>query len=181
MLTLNLAFSIPKADRWAAALPRAKPAGAEPVRFQYPQSGSMGCSGGGPPPPAGPAPVLSVSPKRIDGLQRPLAQIPRERVLAFQYPQSGSMGCSPRRPREGGRGYAGFQYPQSGSMGCSIARAMDADLVELQAFQYPQSGSMGCSGAPQVGEAVPRPRPFSIPKADRWAAAGVTLARSCCR
>ncbi len=214
------AFSIPKADRWAAAPTSAssslrldKPLSVSPKRidglqrrprqvgvqprdpvFQYPQSGSMGCSPGSRvSPSASPstfsipkadrwaaarsvpalptrASHLSVSPKRIDGLQRWTARCWWGMRRGFQYPQSGSMGCSPACPRtppprrgpfsipkadrwaaacsssraRGGPSATDFQYPQSGSMGCS-ARAPAPRRAGHAAFQYPQSGSMGCS------------------------------------
>src|SRR5579884_337209 len=88
------AFSIPKADRWAAASPAPPPPSATSASFSIPKAdrwaaaclasrAGCGCSS------------LSVSPKRIDGLQ--LASPGHARpgpVLPFQYPQSGSMGCS---------------------------------------------------------------------------------------
>ncbi len=63
--------------------------------------------------------VLSVSPKRIDGLQPRATALKTCARISFQYPQSGSMGCSggPGEERAVLRG--DFQYPQSGSMGCS--------------------------------------------------------------
>ncbi len=63
-----------------------------------------------------------------------------------------------------------FQYPQSGSMGCSLELRLRSRNSSVRNFQYPQSGSMGCS-AREAGEAGEADAPFSIPKADRWAAA----------
>ncbi len=89
------AFSIPKADRWAAALRPRVGRHRRRQLFQYPQSGSMGCS------------------ERLEDEPVPLR-------VAFQYPQSGSMGCSRQRcGRSRCSSQRTFQYPQSGSMGCS--------------------------------------------------------------
>ncbi len=111
-------FSIPKADRWAAAVAWLATSTYVPHNFQYPQSGSMGCSLEGELQPAlavGAFSIpkadrwaaakrcqlfylmlltLSVSPKRIDGLQQRGGALGSIRQGAFQYPQSGSMGCS---------------------------------------------------------------------------------------
>ncbi len=122
----------------------------EGVGFQYPQSGSMGCS-------------VARSPA------------PFRHVGIFQYPQSGSMGCSGPRTRGPHATRSRFQYPQSGSMGCSGERGRGG-APSASYFQYPQSGSMGCSMAVVQG-GLRLLLAFSIPKADRWAAA--RLAWSC--
>ncbi len=162
-------FSIPKADRWAAARLRAvfcQPASC----FQYPQSGSMGCSR------AcrltrRRARALSVSPKRIDGLQRTFARMAaRSRASSFQYPQSGSMGCSTYSHAWLSERLAnGFQYPQSGSMGCSSRLAFQA-AMSVCPFSIPKADRWAAARLP-VGVAHRQRRAFSIPKADRWAAA----------
>ncbi len=118
---LGNSFSIPKADRWAAAHRRRGVVVA--------------------------VPRLSVSPKRIDGLQL-----------------VGHRGCASRVASD-------FQYPQSGSMGCSTLLLLKIWSM-MYCFQYPQSGSMGCSFVWHPYQQVRHPS-FSIPKADRWAAAGV--------
>src|SRR5579875_1252454 len=63
--------------------------------FQYPSSGSTDCNWPRSAPPPGRTPTLSVSLKRIDGLQPPGAQ--QQRVQPpelFQYPSSGSTDCN---------------------------------------------------------------------------------------
>ncbi len=189
-------FSIPKADRWAAAYHRAQARGPTRKGFQYPQSGSMGCSLAGVDIPAGERPAFSI-PKADRWAAAGGAFGPLFGAMGiFQYPQSGSMGCSRQEPHHAGRPVrhpfsipkadrwaaavaalaqrpaAGqrFQYPQSGSMGCSAGRTV-RDRVAGEVFQYPQSGSMGCSLVLRQSCYSTSLRPFSIPKADRWAAA----------
>src|SRR5579885_1845495 len=90
-------FSIPKADRWAAA------SGAGPRPSLRASSFSIPKRIDGLQPSRAyqrdtARPKLSVSPKRIDGLQ-PRAVLTSSVLRArFQYPQSGSMGCSSSRP-----------------------------------------------------------------------------------
>ncbi len=143
---------------------------------------------------------LSVSPKRIDGLQPLDEEWDIEEPETFQYPQSGSMGCSTARccsSRTGRRGLSvspkridGLQLrgtirtPRTMSKSFSIPKAdrwaaagqkkQNAGDDEAKNFQYPQSGSMGCSRSSR--SALTRySTTFSIPKADRWAAALASL------
>src|SRR5579875_2318497 len=161
-------FSIPKADRWAAA--RTRQYGIPRwVSFQYPQSGSMGCS------------LLLV--RHLLDPQK-----------SFQYPQSGSMGCSSRTGIKCAKSSRQLSVSPKRIDGLQPSSPQDihrlrqdlsvspkridglqrpggcAEPEPGQLFQYPQSGSMGCSPPPPGGGGGGTTA-FSIPKADRWAAA----------
>src|SRR5579884_3779724 len=113
-------FSIPKADRWAAAnvcsngrsIPcvelSVSPKRIDGLQHVFARLAERAFGK-----------WLSVSPKRIDGLQLASCISSRNECVPFQYPQSGSMGCSPTTCRSRSSTTSCFQYPQSGSMGCS--------------------------------------------------------------
>ncbi len=138
------AFSIPKADRWAAA----------PAVRDDNNHGR----------------TLSVSPKRIDGLQRiPEPTWRKWRQVAFSIPKADrwaaahferkppaatgrDLSVSPKRIDGLQRAPAGrcpcppaapFSIPKADRWAAAIARFERQS--HCQRFQYPQSGSMGCS------------------------------------
>ncbi len=172
MAGMPLAFSIPKADRWAAARRSRITLSNAACVFQYPQSGSMGCSLGSVQFENQARSELSVSPKRIDGLQPFLSEVSKIPNIIFQYPQSGSMGCSEQGRIIAVTGLAPFSIPKADRWAAATETAYSAVVIDsvlsvspkridgLQRHRY-WLGWGEHSGA------------FSIPKADRWAAAAL--------
>ncbi len=139
------AFSIPKADRWAAAPTSASSS----LRLDKP---------------------LSVSPKRIDGLQRRPRQVgvqPRDPV--FQYPQSGSMGCSPGSRVSPSASPSTFSIPKADRW--AAARSVPALPTRASHLSVSPKRIDGLQRYAPVWAVTAAASSFSIPKADRWAAA----------
>src|SRR5579875_482142 len=145
--------------------------------FQYPSSGSTDCNWPRSAPPPGRTPTLSVSLKRIDGLQPPGAQ--QQRVQPpelFQYPSSGSTDCNLL-----GVGWhaadlaASFSIPQADRRTATHRHPRPGPPRAVR-FQYPSSGSTDCNAAVRrVVRAAGHP-PFSIPQADRRTATALAAA-----
>src|SRR5579883_1549730 len=145
--------------------------------FQYPSSGSTDCNWPRSAPPPGRTPTLSVSLKRIDGLQPPGAQ--QQRVQPpelFQYPSSGSTDCNLL-----GVGWhaadlaASFSIPQADRRTATHRHPRPGPPRAVR-FQYPSSGSTDCNAAVRRVERAAGHPPFSIPQADRRTATALAAA-----
>src|SRR5579884_791325 len=163
-------FSIPKADRWAAATARRLVLPGARAAFSIPKADRWAAARN--PAPGAPAPgrPLSVSPKRIDGLQ-----LGRAALLA-QLAQP--LSVSPKRIdglqhideiRAYVEQYAPFSIPKADRW-AAASGAGPRPSLRASSFSIPKADRWAAA-QPGVPARHSPAEAFSIPKADRWAAA----------